>query len=1033
MTAEWQVAVYGKELDPRTRSPRAEAGYALLETTPGFPQGLRGECRPDRVGLGDHSLWEKSVWDRDPAQFTLRPVRSSTASGQWYLQVAQAFIVPGHPTGETRKSLRIAFAVAPVADVDPCTLASLPHELAGMRTGLPTSAVRPAARAEPIHKWFDDDIRHMLAALVAGHVVNVVEPDGAAADQFARKALLCLACLPAAVRWRVPVGWQSNRIPEWCALGHGEMATSAVRPVRRFKGVWKTEELDLTAGWEVVRAVEERVGGAGSVEEVYRAAREFWGADLSNWNTTTLEHAADWRKAVGVLREAGNLTRLQDYLKTGFGGRPRVNDFVAMRPAVLAEVLEAVTRKPPTRSDSFSTVERHPDRDDDQPITAAISLEPVFQPAPRSYQPSARPLPPPPPVQADPVAIAFGDVCGDEWKPAWEDLATGHSNQAALAGTLGRLLGILPFDPRSIQPEDTRLIPFREQRNATDRLAAEWRQATRWEDWAELIAAAGRSNAPPVLRTWFDAAGPELAWRVIELELRDPPVRCTPESPNSPALRAAAALLSDSPPGSDSFSALEDALSTATAASADRLADRLFRRGLVAEALILEHAAGRVLPGTGSADRIAPDRLRLAPAQDRAEWARAVSVGVSRYAPRSALIRAALLLWDDTPPEHRRLEISDRLGPLEAEILLGGPNRPTARTDDDLAKRVRKVASALLPQLWQGSPDHRNRVIRALARAGGYADRSQLLPLLAGLDAGPGSPLRDIPAIQLAANLRAGLIETVAKLPKDLSAADALLTLDVLRLKNPWWGQRITSGPVDTTDRARAAAVAVGPHLRDHWDQLGFSKLLPALLRAALADETERQFWGRVLETGNVANQPGLRLLAGGRVARIAPKEEELLNLLDDSLFATALERFDVITAHVLGRLIHLLGVKGLEFDLGFLRRLGSAACQRKQALVADALIRHLVGRLDAFARDDCARAWDAAAGRWTRARSRATGRDRVSQLLLDQLFDWNTVHAETAAEWVHVLRSRTDEPPAAAVTFSIPPPDGAGPSHPRA
>jgi hypothetical protein len=182
-------------------------------------------------------------------------------------------------------------------------------------------------------------------------------------------------------------------------------------------------------------------------------------------------------------------------------------------------------------------------------------------------------------------------------------------------------------------------------------------------------------------------------------------------------------------------------------------------------------------------------------------------------------------------------------------------------------------------------------------------------------------------------------------------------------------------------------------------------------------------FWARAAARADLASEPVFRLLCPGPLDRPRGDEERVLLGLGDGSFARQVARLRQLSGPLLGRVLVLLGT-GQPFEPEFLRALVGAP--GPQALLADSVFRHLVGRLPDGERREVAAAWDNARGwLWN---GRPVGRGSEQQLLLDLLAEANRLCGKsTAPAWQAMLTAGPGEPRPPTAWLTLPDAPAAG------
>ena len=213
---------------------------------------------------------------------------------------------------------------------DPLDLFGLPAAaqndlLAEKRSDL--RRIRVAAVNEELRPgWFDELTQTVLAAIVSGHGIAVCD-FSKSPDWFFALGLRCCACLPAAVRWRVPVGVGFFESPAGFGFAHGQGVRGKVKVVEgRLK---QADDAPLTEGMEYVEWIRPAAEQAGSVrdliEKVDTRFARLGEPDLSRRDGLAgLRPEQSWTEAVSYVGEVVRLgAQLRPSMRRAIMSRPR--------------------------------------------------------------------------------------------------------------------------------------------------------------------------------------------------------------------------------------------------------------------------------------------------------------------------------------------------------------------------------------------------------------------------------------------------------------------------------------------------------------------------------------------------------------------------------------------------------------------------------------------------------------------------------------------------------------------------------------
>ncbi len=495
MPNEWPRFAHGKLV----KAPDGEIvgpDYTTLgrSAAPPFPEVTRA-VQPDTLGLpglGSGSAYPEGWADHGAMLF--RP--AYTAGGQpWYL-VTRYRLVEEYPGKPATRSYALSMTVA----VEPKELdfpvlfqsAARPgiEQFPAKNLSLPPLAVPEAARVPLPAGWFDR-VRPWLVALASGRPFGSHEPD-TPIDGFLEQALWAVACLPAAIRWRVPVAAGVYTVPAADKAQLVYALTLSHKP--RAAGTADTGTGEAYADW--FAGATENGAACRTVQDVLAVVgREF--PDLATWDD--IPPADDWRQAVKAIGELKDLKRLQDWADRPTGPAPALDPINRFRPAVL------------------ELAEKH--------------------------------LAGPPEVRTHLLA----GVTAESWKPAWQAYAR-KAGETALV-RLGELVGPLPFNPAAAaQARAIGELPPRLAAEANRRLSAAYPKTfdTGIAAWGGAIRQAFAKSPPAWFTAWATVTAPQLAWGAAALQLNmgeQTPTAGWAAGALPPAAEAMKAMLESKPPG----------------------------------------------------------------------------------------------------------------------------------------------------------------------------------------------------------------------------------------------------------------------------------------------------------------------------------------------------------------------------------------------------------------------------------------------------------------------------------------------------
>jgi hypothetical protein len=429
----------------------------------GFPRELDPFCHPSRLGLGDRDArrWGQCGWRDEGGVVSLGVV---TPSGAWVLAARLRERSEEGEGVEGRLYAQGLYAALPASVYRWDTLLraapalqAVPREQYDMALpplvvpGTPVDDTLPA-------DWLEQVSLYLRGAL-SGEPVNVQEwvlkPVA-----FLHRMSWALAAVPAALRWRLPIGAGMLTMERATAMAYGVAALGGLRVIG---GVPRNAaEVDLTRGDRYVQWLSALASGCTTTGELAASvARELPQLDTFD----AIDPAVTWIDAARQVADVVGEKRLLVQVRQG----GRVEDAAAvrhMRPELLAILAQRVVG-----GDSATAL-------------------------------------------AEMSAIA-----GDGWRDAWRAaLARAEGGERERLEQVAMLLGLQPID------DPARLLPMAslELGEATDDVAARVQQssdaATAASPWLPLLRAAADAVAAgraTWAATWRDLATPRMTWRAL--------------------------------------------------------------------------------------------------------------------------------------------------------------------------------------------------------------------------------------------------------------------------------------------------------------------------------------------------------------------------------------------------------------------------------------------------------------------------------------------------------------------------------------
>ncbi|MGA2060644.1 MAG: hypothetical protein ABSG67_09210 [Thermoguttaceae bacterium] len=293
----WRQCIFGKLVGP-DGTVLAGCEHNWTGYTSELPEEVR-RLRPSHLGIGidDRIDWSDYPWRDARGALALRPLR---LGDHWHLLAAR---VRGRQEKGNigRYYTQACYLLAPLETVRDIDLFCLPQVLKAEPMHKQDFALTPVAVQSPVDPplpagWFDQ-VRPLLEPLVSGREVAVQDWDSQP-DDFFRVMLWCMACLPAAIRWRVPLGVGLYKILADYALGHGMTAVDGVRRIRdKWKGI---DDIDLSAGKWYADWIAGKTTNVTTVSQLHTCVEKLM-PELKP--RMALEGNIQWQEAVKVLQE----------------------------------------------------------------------------------------------------------------------------------------------------------------------------------------------------------------------------------------------------------------------------------------------------------------------------------------------------------------------------------------------------------------------------------------------------------------------------------------------------------------------------------------------------------------------------------------------------------------------------------------------------------------------------------------------------------------------------------------------------------
>jgi hypothetical protein len=906
MASDWFVLHYGKLIGPDGAS---KSGFMVTETSRGFPGELKEVCQPSVVGVTDHTNWANFNLRGSQATLVLRPVN---VRGTWYLHAVRLRIRGEGLNGQVGRFFhQTAHLLHPVECLsDPTDLWGLPGLVNNglpddKRYDLPTARVSSSDVPLPLG-WFDARIRSLLAAIVSGAGVTMHEPN-LPPDAMFQIALQCLACLPTAVRWRIPIGAGFFETPADWGVAHGQKVAGTVK--------WQGGRLhntaaDLGSGEEYVQWVRPLAESATSVGGLIRSVdAKFRGLgsdyDLSHWDGLGTDDRLSWGDAVRSAVEAIRVLELvpqfepfQPYPTSAFQP-PEV------RQSPIAQGLPAPRDTSLRRYGRFFV----------DALRTVLRAARKFRPGGRDSEPRSSLTDDPDGPAKRRITTFIDETLVPAFSTEWARLAAQQGQEAEVARTLRALAGFAePFDLSQVHVDSLWLLPERLIPSAVERLTQAFFNPTdtaRPRDerlltvYDDLIKAAGKLRAPAVLREWRrrDEAG--LVWRGITSQRDNRHFWMSWDAADlGPSYRAAAAVLNEKLPNFEDWVTLcqsEPLYASETAGELHRKLVRLWlqvssaERGRQVPQLIQLIEKSPIAPARlsqllvlSSTDLtetnhhelhntigVVVDQRRMSPTFAYLAFDKQLSLSNATLIENEESVLAELLP-NDASIQLRLLRLAGRLSGVVADRLIGRLFMPQLKVAHPLVNFLRS--------LWSGTTPPCHMPETTLAEAAGVA--------------------------RVATQFRG------IKIPRSCLAS------------------------ATTLDQLRTCAALLGTQIS--WFQDADAELRRQMLTEAARSPEAEEFWRLKANTENNRQTEVLRLLTP-RTPEPSTAEEKLLLDLPDDVFLKYVLQFEEITIPLYARLLTTLCRSTTTVNMQQIFDLAQVAQLHQDANLYDCVMRSFV------------------------------------------------------------------------------------------
>jgi len=332
----WWQAIKGKLV--REPNGRVYTDYKWTGMTTGTPEAVLSECSPVKMmGFNDQSRLTPHPWLESHGALSVGPIE---VEGKRYVVACRIKLRLECPkTSDDRRYSQAVYLIMPVSQFRDLSLVGLPTRLrAEPMTAIDLDLTHfdlPCSEDIELPDRWLESVQGYLQALLCGCSVGVDEPENGP-DEFFRKILICLGCLPATIRWRLTVGAGLYRCNEH-VLGQAMTFDGDV--------VVKNGRLDLREDQKVksaayVHQLREHCSGLRSLSALHQQiARMF--PKLHAWNA--IPEPLTWREAMRALGELDLVSKMEEHLKSyGASQPPSLRTFVYFRRQVIDAVVAAV-------------------------------------------------------------------------------------------------------------------------------------------------------------------------------------------------------------------------------------------------------------------------------------------------------------------------------------------------------------------------------------------------------------------------------------------------------------------------------------------------------------------------------------------------------------------------------------------------------------------------------------------------------------------------------------------------------------------
>ncbi|MGC3970379.1 MAG: hypothetical protein QM775_24510 [Pirellulales bacterium] len=309
----WRQVVYGKLV--KTTAPDSDIvgeDYCQTGTSKNAPRELAHWCYPDRVGIyvDDQKGWTSDYkWWAEPGALVVRPV---IAEGRPYVVAACLRGRYEEPNAKRRIFTYGHYLTSPGEQGARLPLIDLPADLKPRllthKTELEPVVLEERDRELSVD-WLDD-AEPLLSAILSGQAVAAT--GDLRPTEFFRQAMNAIACLPGALRWRIPVGAGLCKLNvDEIALGHG-MSTRCPTRLRglEWTGGADVEPERLHRAKEYATWARAELKGCRRLSEVvdtvdraFPHLASFDAIPVAATESTSSKNHVDWRGAVTLFQE----------------------------------------------------------------------------------------------------------------------------------------------------------------------------------------------------------------------------------------------------------------------------------------------------------------------------------------------------------------------------------------------------------------------------------------------------------------------------------------------------------------------------------------------------------------------------------------------------------------------------------------------------------------------------------------------------------------------------------------------------------